>query len=90
MNRRSILGLLVWSTLGLTACEPPPYGGPPDAGDVEMETQLGEFLYVPVEEIKSLEPGDGGTMVWTVEDSYVVRESPATLRERMRRAKRER
>jgi hypothetical protein len=94
MNRRLKIGAAFGAVLaglfGLTACEPSPYAGPPDAGDVEMETQLGDFIFVPVEEIENIEPGDGGTLVWTVEDSFVVRESPATLRERMRQAQRER
>lgn len=82
--------LLIIAAAVALGCEPSPYAGPPDAGDVEMETQMGEFLFVPFEEIRSIEPGDNGTMVWTDEDSFVVRESPSTLRQRMRRAERER
>lgn len=78
------------ATLMLAGCEPSPYAGPADPGDVEMETQMGEFIFVPVEEIQNLEPGDTGTLVWTDEDSFVVRESPDTLRQRMRQAERER
>lgn len=80
--------LLSPGILALLACEPSPYAGPADPGDVEMETQLGKFIFVPVEEIQSIEAGDSGTMVWTDEDSFVVRDSPETLRQRMRQAER--
>lgn len=74
---------------GALACEENPYAGPTDPGDVEMELQTGGWIAVPVDDIQTVEPGDNGTMVWTHDDSFVVREDPGTIRERMQDARRQ-
>jgi hypothetical protein len=84
-----IVGLAVLLGCVLAACEPSRYAGPADPGDVDLELQTGGWIYVPVEEIRTFEAGDNGTVLWTDEDTFVVRESPAEIRERMASARRE-
>lgn len=81
--------LLLTLALAL-GCEDNPYAGPADPGDVDMELQVGGWIAVPVDEIRTIERADNGTMVWTHDDSFVVKDDPAALRERMQQARRQR
>lgn len=89
MNFRFAVLLPALFTIGLCGCGESPYAGPPDAGDVELTPQVGEALFVPVDEIRTFEQADTGTMVWVEGDSFVVKETAGEIRERMKEAKRE-
>jgi DNA-binding LytR/AlgR family response regulator len=89
MNVRRVIGLALMLACAAMGCEKSRYAGPGDAGDVDLELQTGGWIFVPVDEIQTFEASDSGTLVWTDEDTFVVRESPGEIRERMASARRD-